>query len=119
MTKAAPPVTVERQKASNPEHFLRALEGGFGDRRAADDPGQLALAALDVKRRDRGIGAAIALGLGDEQMGIGQSGDLGQMGNAEDLLGPGHGAQLLSYLLGGPSGNAGVHLVEDQGLPKN
>ena len=40
---------------------------------------------------------------------------LGQMGDAEHLLGAGHARQLLRHLLGCPAGHTGVHLVKDQG----
>ena len=49
-------------------------------------------------------------------MVVRQRRQLGQMGDAQHLFVGGDAFQLLGDLLGGPTGNAGVHLVENQGL---
>ena len=49
-------------------------------------------------------------------MVVRQRRQLGQMGDAQHLLVGGNAFQLLSDLLGSPTGNTGVHLVKNQGL---
>ena len=56
------------------------------------------------------------LRLGDEHMGVRQCRQLGQMGHAEHLLVLCQGLELLRNALGRPAGNAGIHLVKDQGV---
>ena len=48
-------------------------------------------------------------------MGIGHGGQLGQMGDAQHLLGAADAGHLLRHLLSGPAGDAGIHLVKDHG----
>ena len=50
-----------------------------------------------------GIGPPAALPLLHGEMGVGHGGDLGQMGDAQHLLAPGHLGHFLGDLLGGPA----------------
>ena len=49
-------------------------------------------------------------------MGIGQSCQLRQVGHAKHLLMLGYSTKFFRHFLGRPTGNAGIHLVEDQGV---
>ena len=49
-------------------------------------------------------------------MGVRQRRQLGQMRHAEHLLVACKRFQLLRNALGSPAGNAGIHLIEDQGV---
>ena len=62
-----------------------------------------------------GKGAAVGDALLHGEMSIGHGGQLGQMGDAQHLLGAADAGHLLRHLLSGPAGDAGIHLVKDHG----
>ncbi len=64
---------------------------------------------------DVGVGAAAGFLLRDEEVLVGEGGDLRQMGDAEDLLGFGQGLELLADGLGCATADADVDFVEDEG----
>ena len=91
------------------------LEAGFGDRCAGDHAGYFVGAGAVVEEADLDLGAAVGLALVDEEVLVGEGGDLGQVGDAEDLLAAAEGLELLADGLGGAAADADVDLVEDQG----
>ncbi len=51
----------------------------------------------------------------DQVVMVGKGGDLGQVGDAKDLVRPRQALQLLAYSLGCAAADSGVDFVEDQG----
>jgi len=64
---------------------------------------------------DFGFGAAVGFALVDEEVLIGEGGDLGQVGYAQNLLAAAEGFELLATASAAASANADVDLIEDQG----
>ena len=67
-----------------------------------------------IQKPDGGFGAALLFLLLDKEMLIRESGDLREVGDAEDLLGAGERLQLLADSLGGTASDADVDFVEDE-----
>jgi hypothetical protein len=91
------------------------LEAGFGDLCAGDHAGDFVGAGAVVEEADFGFGAAVGFALVDEEVLVGEGGDLGQVGDAENLLAAAEGFELLADGFRGASADADVDLVEDQG----
>ena len=68
-----------------------AGQGEGGDIIAAVEAGQFPFPAFLIQLQNLGIGSAAAILLGDQVMIIGHGGDLGQVGDAHDLLAQGDG----------------------------
>ena len=64
---------------------------------------------------DGGLGAALFFLFFDEEVLIGEGGDLREVGDAEDLLDAREGFEFLADGFGGPASDADVDLVEDEG----
>ena len=82
---------------------------------AAGETGQFLPPLGPIQPPYMGKGAAIGDTLLHGEMGIGHGGQLGQMGDAQHLLGAADAGHLLRHLLSGPAGDAGIHLVKDHG----
>ena len=68
-----------------------------------------------VEEADLRLGAAVDFALFDEEVLIGEGGDLRQVGDAEDLLAAAEGFELLADGFGGAAADADVDFVEDEG----
>ena len=68
-----------------------------------------------VENADAGGGALVLLALFYCQMLIGESGDLRQVGDAQDLLGAAEGFEFVADGFGGAASDADVDFVEDEG----
>ena len=80
--------------------------------------GQLLASSLSVKGTDLRIGAAVPLFFYNEKVTVRHCGDLGQMGDAKDLLSAGDRVQLFADTLGCNARNARVDLVKYQRLDR-
>ena len=67
-----------------------------------------------IEQPDLGFGAARGLALVDEEMLIGEGGDLRQVSDAENLLAARQGLELLAYGFRGAAADADVDFIEDQ-----
>ena len=67
-----------------------------------------------IEDADLRLCAAVVFSLFYHQMLIGEGGDLGQMGDAQDLLGAAQRLELLADRFGGAASNADIDLIEDQ-----
>ena len=90
------------------------LEAGVGDLCAGEHSGDFASAGGVVEEANLHPGAALGFVLLDDEVLIGEGGDLGQMGDAQDLLAAAQGFELLADGLGGAASDADVDFVEDQ-----
>src|SRR3990170_865886 len=96
-------------------HLLRVPAGLVGNLKAAEHARHLVdpLRRLELfYRRHR---SAFADLLEHDVMGVGQGGDLGQMGDADNLMGGGHLFQFLADDLGDAAADAGVDFVKQKG----
>ncbi len=62
------------------------LQAGVGHLGAGEHAGDLVSAGAVVEEADLHLGAAVVFALFDDEVLIGEGGDLRQMGDAEDLL---------------------------------
>jgi len=97
------------------DHLRGVLQAGVGDGCAGEHSGHFVGAGQVVEQANPGFGAAVGFALVDEEMLVGEGGDLGQVGDAEDLLAAAEGFELLADGLRGASADADVDFVEDQG----
>src|SRR5271165_5569101 len=97
------------------EHLFGVPDGGFGEFGAAEHASDLFGAFFIFEKLDGCLGAALLFLLFDQEMLIGEGGDLGEVGDAEDLLGFGERLELLSNGFGGAASDADVDFVEDEG----
>ena len=81
---------------------------------ATEHLGELDDPALAVEPLDLGDGPAVALALGDPEVGVGVGGDLGQVGDAQDLVAAGERPQAPPDRVRAPAADARVDLVEDE-----
>jgi hypothetical protein len=96
------------------DHLRGVLEAGFGDCCAGEHSGYFVGAGAVVEEGDLGPGAAVGLALVDEEVLVGEGGDLWQMGHAQNLLAAAEGFELLADGFRGAAADADVDLVEDQ-----
>ena len=87
----------------------------FGKGGSAEHASHFFGALVVAKETDRGSGAALLLVLLDQEMLVGERGDLRQVRHAEDLLGAGERLELLTHGFGGSASDADVDFVEDEG----
>ena len=97
------------------QQLLRTLQQSWSHRRAANKPRQLLPALFPVQPLQIGVGAALPFSLTYLEVSVRHSSQLRQVGDTQHLLVPGHLSHLFGYLLGLPAGDAGIHLVKDQG----
>src|SRR3972149_3594743 len=93
--------------------LARAL-GHHGPR---EHPGDLVDSRLRVETRDAGLAPALALYLINAVVGGREARDLREVGDADDLVDSGEILELFPDRVGDAAPDAGIHLVEDQGLP--
>ena len=67
-----------------------------------------------VEDADAGLRATVLFALFDGEVLIGEGGDLGQVGDAEDLLSAAKGFEFLADGFGGAASDADVDFVEDE-----
>ena len=97
------------------DHLGGVLQAGFCDLCAGAHAGDFVGAGAVVEEADFGFGAAVGFALVDEEVLVGEGGDLGQVGDAENLLAAAEGFELLADGFRGAPADADVDLVEDQG----
>ncbi len=97
------------------KQMFGVFEAGAGQGGAGEHAGDLLDALLRGEAGDGGFGAASLFGLGDQEVLIGESRDLREVRDANDLLGGGEGLEFAANGLGGAASDADVNLVEDQG----
>ena len=90
------------------------LEAGFGDLCAGDHAGDFVGAGAVVEKADFGFGAAVGLALVDEEVLVGEGGDLRQVGDAENLLAAAEGFEFLADSFRGAAADTDVDFVEDK-----
>lgn len=72
------------------------------------------LSAFKVQGCYSSIGSSISFLFCNQQMGISHSCQLRKMCNAQDLFILGNTAKLLCHFLSRPTGNTGIHFIENQ-----
>ena len=97
------------------DHLGGVLEAGFGDLCAGDHAGDFMGAGAVVEEADLHLGAAVGFALVDEEVLVGEGSDLGQVGDAQNLLAAAEGFELLADSFRGAPADADVDLVKDQG----
>ncbi len=90
------------------------LKAGVSDFGAGKHAGHFVGAGAIVEDADLRLGAAVILALFDDEVLIGEGGDLRQVGDAEDLLAAGESLEFLADGFGGAAADADVDFVEDQ-----
>ena len=70
-------------------------------------------ALLRAEAGDVALGDLALVALGDHEVRVGEGGDGGQVGDAEDLVVAGHVGDGAADLVGDGAAHAGVDLVED------
>lgn len=96
------------------DHLCGVLEAGFGDLCAGDHAGDFVGAGAVVEEADFGFGAAVGFALVDEEVLVGESGDLRQVGDTENLLAAAEGFELLADGFGGAPADAYVDLIKNK-----
>ena len=96
-------------------HLRGVLQAGFGHLCAAYHAGYFVHAGAIVEQADLHLGAAIGLALFNDEVLIGEGGDLGQVRYAQHLLAAAQGLQLLPDGFGRAAADADIDFVEDQG----
>ncbi len=90
------------------------LQAGVSDLGAGQHARHFVGAGAVVEQAYLHLGAAVVFALFDEEVLIGEGGDLGQVSNAEHLLAATKGLELLADGLGSAASNADVDFVEDK-----
>ena len=96
------------------DHLGGVLQAGVGNLCAGEHACDFVGAGAVVEDADPRLRAAVFLALLDSEMLIGESGNLRQVGNAEDLLRAGEGLELLADGFGGAAADADVDFVENK-----
>jgi hypothetical protein len=96
------------------DHLLGVFTGGFGELGAAQHARHFLGALIPDNAPDAGVGPASGFFLLNYIVMIGESGDLREMGNAENLIVAGQGFEFFADGFGGAPSDAGVYFVEDQ-----
>lgn len=97
------------------EHGLGVGEGFGADLFSGEEAGDFLDAVVAFDEGDLGGGAALDFGFFDAEVAVGAGGDLGQVGDGEDLVVAGDLAHFVGGEGGGAAGESGVHFVEDEG----
>ena len=95
------------------EHLLGGLESGPGDLRAGDHAGDFGDPFLVADAEHARVGALAVAALFDDEVGVGEGGDLREVRDAEDLAMACDVGDGVADLLGDGAAHAGVDLVED------
>src|SRR5262249_5265964 len=106
---------VDSPLSTAPQHLVRMRPRARRDLQASRHSGNFFAALGLIEALDRRLDAAVALGLLDAEVAVGERGDLRQVRHADDLPAVGDAADLLPDHLGGGAADAGVDLVEDVG----
>ena len=101
------------------QHLFGVAQGSFGYCGSADHAGYFFGSLIRGQEADRGLGAALFFLLFDEEVVVGEGGDLGEVGDAEDLLHSREGFEFLADGFGGAASDADVDFVEDEGAGGN
>ena len=88
---------------------------GLSQLGAAQHAGDFLGALFPGDEVDAGAGASAGGLLFDQIVMVGEGGDLGQVGDAKDLVRAGQALEFLAYGLGCPAADSGIDFVEDQG----
>ncbi len=97
------------------QHLLGVFARGLRELGATEHSGDFFGPLFSGDDMDTGPGTASCGLLFDQVVMVGESGDLGQVGDAKDLVRPRQALELFAYRLGRPAADPGVDLVEDQG----
>jgi hypothetical protein len=89
------------------------LEAGVGDFCAGEHSGYLVGAGTVVEEADLHLGAAVGFALFNDEVLIGEGGNLGQVSYTQNLLASAEGFELLADGLGGAASDADVDFVKD------
>lgn len=99
---------------SQAEEFAGLGEGGFGNVFAGDHFGEFADAGVPFHALDGSGGFGAFDGFTNCQVTVGEGGDLGEMGDAEDLMDFGEVAEFFADDRAHAPAYVGVDFVEDQ-----
>ena len=110
-----PPARTLPERGRLVEQLPGVLEAGRRAGVAAHHPGELLQPFLVVEDRDVARCHDAVVALADDEVPVGERGDLRQVGDDDDLSVPGQGGQPGPDVHGRPPADPGVHLVEDEG----
>ena len=92
------------------------MQGGFAVAVTSNHAGQGLFSLLRVKNRKGGAGLMVVDFFGDMPMSITQGGDLGEVGNENNLLVASHFREHLAHPQRGFSRDAGINFVKNAGV---
>lgn len=88
---------------------------GLRSKLAAEHAADLAGTGIALELFDGGDGTSFGLPFLDGVVMVGTASDLGEVGNAEDLVGGGNGFEAAADAVGGTATDACIHFIEDEG----